>query len=63
MKLQKFLCYFGIHKYNLKRKIFNDKYECVKSIYVCKFCKKEKEYNSDKQSKQYNLGNLNKKEK
>ena len=56
---RKILCYFGIHNYKLKRKIFNDKYECVKSIYVCRFCKKEKEYDSDKQPNQYNLKSIN----
>lgn len=55
MDLKKALCILGQHNYRLRRKIFNIKQECVKSIYVCKNCGKKKEYDYDREAEKYNL--------
>jgi len=58
MNIKKTLCYLGIHDYRLKRKIFNNKQECVKSYYICKQCNKVAEYDYDKEAEKYNLDSL-----
>jgi hypothetical protein len=58
MNLKKVRCFFGIHDYRLRRKIFNNKQECVKSIYICKDCRKEIEYDYDREVEKANLNSL-----
>lgn len=58
MNLKKVFCCLDIHDYRLKRKIFNDKSECVKTYYICRDCGKIEERDNDKESEKYNLDNM-----
>lgn len=40
MIIKKILCFLGFHSYRLKRRIFNNKQECVQTIYICRRCNK-----------------------